>query len=112
MSERRRGNDGTSFQIERAPRVRQGLIDAIAPPEKYERKEPRIFNGPKPYRGTGCTGTWISDEMLLEIRRRRAWNAERPCDIATALGLRLATVLSALTYNNRGHIDPGPRPAP
>lgn len=110
---RSRSNDGVTGAIRCLLPLRPELLAACyEAPEPLQRRAPRVFNGPNPKRGCPRNGSWVSDDVLLDIRRRREWHGQTPKQIAVALDLNLSTVEVALSYRNRVHLDPGPRPAP
>lgn len=107
---RSRSNDGhrTSFcaALPIAPGLLASLIAEFA--EVRERQAPKLYHGPRA--ATGGPASHISDEQVLVIRRMRGWYGMTARQIADALDLKVDTVQGLVSWKNRVHLDPGPRP--
>lgn len=112
MARRSRSNDGHRSSLTGTLPISTALLAAFTAQfaEHHERRAPRIFHGPKPANAHHASP--VTDEQVIAIRRMREWHGMTGGKIARLTGINRWTVEGLLDYRNRGHLDPGPRPAP
>jgi hypothetical protein len=110
---RSRSNDGSPNQAAALLPISKDVLRRlliIFTSEPVKRREPRIFAGPKV--GGGRPISPISDEQVIAMRKMKEWYGMTHQEISDATGFTMGQIAPILRWDNRVHLDPGPRPAP